>query len=351
MSDSTTLCYEWKEDLESQKWDTILASLCGHPLQSAKWGDAKMLSNGTKDKRWAVFKDGKPIYLIRFEERYLLKYIKIAWVPRGFSELNENEELIIHNEFLKRLKQNFFSLCIMSPYKHTTVKKVNHFTQYTIWLDLKLGTEKLWANLHTNFRRHVRNARRNEVLVEETIDPHDIHAFYKLCTLTSLQKKFSLHTSEISVNYLISKINSESVSSHLFVARYQGKLCGGLFVIRCGESVHNWLAAVDRDYSKLSIGEILHWEVAEWAVDQKCKLYDLEGISDLNSSTDRFKKKLGGTVITFPGEQLYPLHMSTRIFLPFMKFYLKLQVKIRIFKYYFLGYLRRIKYFKTSHSN
>ncbi len=83
MNTSQDNIYEWKKDLSRAEWDNLLQQLDGHPLQSAAWGDSKNLSSHTKDHRWAIYQNGSPIFLVRFEERILLNFLKIAWIPRG----------------------------------------------------------------------------------------------------------------------------------------------------------------------------------------------------------------------------------------------------------------------------
>jgi lipid II:glycine glycyltransferase (peptidoglycan interpeptide bridge formation enzyme) len=305
---------EWKENLTSEEWDTILSSLQGHPLQSAKWGDARKAADGINDIKWAVFQDGQPVFLVRAEERYLFKKIKIAWIPRGPTVANRLHEKQLHEEFLKRLKQNRFFLGIFNSYKKNTQEKQNEKTQHTIWLDVTLGKDALWDNLDTTFRRHVRNAKRKNVIVEQSKDLNDVQAFYNLCKLTSQEKGFDLHTSESSLNKLILEKELSTVTSHLFVARLEGQFCGGLFVMRSGNSIHNWLAAIDRKYAKHSIGELLHWEVVEWAVKQQCERYDLEGIDKKNNrSVYTFKMKMGGDVVAFPGLEFRPLNLVAKL--------------------------------------
>lgn len=299
----------WKDDLSSEQWDQMLASLKGHPLQTAKWGHSRRIADGIVDVRWAAFIDEKPIYLVRFEIRYIFKILKIAWVPRGPTVAVGCDETALQRIFLKKLKQKKFFLCIINPYRQIFSEKVKKNHQHTIWIDLTLGIEKLWSNLHTTFRRHVRNAKRKNIVVEQSKDAADLKAFYNICRTVSAEKGFKLHTSEKGFNDLVLSPESDSITSHLFLARLEKDICGGLFVIRCGENIYNWLAAVDRNFYKLSVGEVLHWEVAEWAAKNNYKNYDLEGIDKKNNrSVYEFKMKMNGQVVAFPGFDFYPLN-------------------------------------------
>lgn len=304
---------QWKEDLSAQEWDTILSSMHGHPLQSAKWGDSRKVVDGIKDIRLAVFKDDKPIYLVRFEERRFLGLFKVAWVPRGPTVSQYGFDLTLQEEFLKRLRKKGFLLYAITPWKKSDTEEVYASPTHTIWIDLTIGKDKLWSNLTKQCRYDVRRAKKLGIVVQKSNAQEDILRFYTLCQSISRTKNFFLNGSAILMSQLLENTIPNTVESFLFKAQYDSKFCGGAFVIRCGDSVHYMWAGVDRAFSKLNIGEAIQWEIIEWALSQNCKLYDLEGIDPKNNpGTYNFKKKLGGEIITLPGKKIYLLNRTMR---------------------------------------
>jgi hypothetical protein len=311
--------FEWKENLSAAEWDTALAALKGHPLQSALWGDARKQVDGIQDTRWAAFKDGQPVYLVRFETRRVLKFINIAWTPRGPTSLDAQYELLLQKEFLQRLHQRGFSLCVINRWQKILPHKKTEAFVSTIWVNLTLGKERLWSNLHKQCRNDVRRAKKKGVSIERVSSQEDVHAFYQLCQATSRNKKFHLNTSEELMSQLL-KNEQQAVESNLFIARYEGQLCGGAFILRSGENVHYLWGATDRQFARLSIGEALQWEVIEWALNQNCKKYDLEGIDEKkNSGTYHFKKKLGGEVVALPSVQFEILNKRIKMLTGFFR--------------------------------
>src|SRR3990167_2316182 len=147
MADFVKENYEWVENLTSKEWDDYLSALQGHPLQSAKWGNARKLSCGIKDHRWLAFKEGSPYFIARFEQRRVFKFLKIAWVPKGPIIANKQDEENLLNEFLHRLKKRGFFLCATNPWEKIEGTNLINSIFYTIWLDLAIGKEKLWMNL------------------------------------------------------------------------------------------------------------------------------------------------------------------------------------------------------------
>ena len=70
----------------------------------------------------------------------------------------------------------------------------------------------------------------------------------------------------------------------------------------------NFLGSVSHDEVYSFLCEEVQWAVMEWAIDNGCELYDLEGIDPVNNpGTYQFKKKMGGRVVKLNGLSLTPL--------------------------------------------
>lgn len=327
---------DWNEAMTSHAWDNILSELRGHPLQSAKWGDSRKLSCGINDHRWIAFKNGSPVFIVRFEERRLFRFWKIAWAPKGPIVLDKCYETTLYKEFLNRLKKRGFFLCATNPWEKIEFTKKDDSAFYTIWLDLTIKKEKLWENLNKQCRYDIKRAKKLGVIIEKSKSLDDLNLFYEICESISKTKGFNLGNSYQLMANLLSSTDHDQIESYLFVARYENNLCGGLFLIRCGESVHYLWGAVNRKFSHLCIGEALQWECIEWALSKKCKKYDLEGLSQKKSSgVDQFKKKFGGSIVAYPCVQIYPLHAGRKIISALGKIYLTLQPNINKYKKYF----------------
>lgn len=303
----------WQEDLSNETWDDLISYFGGHPLQTAHWGEARKASNHIQYYRWAAFIDNKPVFLARFEVRTFFKFIKIAWLPKGPLILDNSFRSFLLNAFLHRLKKLGYIFCFMNPWEKLITTTTEGKSFLTIWLDLTVGKEKLWNNLQKQFRYGARRAVKLGVCVERSRSAEDIYAFNQLCTSLSIKKHFQLCTSPILMSILASS-NSASVESYLFAAKFKGKLCGGAFIIRCGNSIHYMWGGIDRSFSHLCVGEAIQWAVVDWGVEQGCKRYDLEGITESqNSGVDIFKKKLGGEIIATSGIQIHALYWPKKL--------------------------------------
>ena len=142
----------------------------------------------------------------------------------------------------------------------------------------------------------------------------DIERFFALCSDISTVKGFRLPASFPLMLHLLEKGRKGDVETRLFVARHEGRLLAGAFIIRCGCSTHFIWGATDRNASKERVGEAVHWAAIEWSLSNGCNIHDLEGIDpEQNPGVYAFKKKMGGVEITLAGKHYYPLSGRGRL--------------------------------------
>ncbi len=312
MSNSSSI--EWKSNFSPNEWDTLLAEIGGHPLQSALWGNARKEIEGIEDQRWAACQNGKPIGLIRFELRGVGPIKKVAWIPQGPANPHWKE---IEQAFFAQLKDSGFMICVTMAWERLNA---DNAARHTIWIDLSVGKENLWSNLDKQWRYGVRSAEKRNVHVECTVLEQSVTEFFSLCQQISDTKKFSLKGSVDFLLYLLKNGTHTGVKAFLFVAKVSGEICGGAYILRSGENLHYMWGGVDRNYSKERVGELLQWKVIEWGCNHGCKLYDLEGIDEINNpGVAAFKKKMGGEIIGLPGREIFPLSYSGKLLARFLR--------------------------------
>lgn len=308
----------WAEDLSPVEWDQHLASIGGHPLQSALWGDARAEVDGIEDHRWAAFAGNELVWMGRFEERRIGRVGRVAWLPKCSPTIHPGTAAV-HAEFLLKLRRQGYLLCIEDVYGR-------HFDCFpfgesflpmpkTIWIDLKDGKEKLLGDLHKQWRYGVRAAERAGVVIEQSKAQEDIAAFFELCGEISKKKEFVFPGSEqLLAVLLLHSPSSPDTEARLFLARFEGKIAGGALVLRCGRSLHYFWGASDRAFARQRPGEAVQWAVMEWALSQGLEVYDLEGIDpENNPGVCAFKRKMGGEEITLSGKHAFPLRIVGRV--------------------------------------
>jgi hypothetical protein len=311
----------WIKDPPAAEWDCALATLRGHALQSSVWGRARAMVDGVVEHRWLLRCGGKPVWMIRVEERKFGPIAKIAWAPRG--PAGETAELTLSTPpgFPERLRAEGFSLLITDPWIKVNGGAANFpddvsgATPKTIWLDLSQGTDAIFQNLHTQTRKGVRRAARSGVVVETASEPARIGEFANLCASISDRKGFKLQVTPAMIGTLLSlAADSEHVKTAQFISLKDGKLGSGLFVICVGRNIHQIWGGTNRDLRQERVGEACQWATIEWAVALGCTRYDLEGIDPINNpSVYEFKKRLGGKEVTLYGHKHLPLSSVGRL--------------------------------------
>src|SRR5262249_36012865 len=148
----------------------------------------------------------------------------------------------------------------------------------TIWIDLTRGREALMAGLDKQWRYGVGRASRLGVSISEETDEASLVQFHALCRVVSQQKGFDLPASLALMNGLVARYKTQATEAALLLARVNGEIAAGSFLIRCGRSAHYFWGATDRAHSHQRVGEAVQWASIEWAMDRHCERYDLEGI-------------------------------------------------------------------------
>ena len=308
-----TMQWNWRECDDPIVWEGELARMVGHPLQSALWGNARKYAEGLEHICLMAYYDKEVVALARVETRKVPFLGRVAWMPRGpvLSVLNE-DRYECPQSLIKYLKAERFILCGCNSWAEVSddegdSKYVDN--PMTIWIDLSVGKEQLLKNIDKQWRYGARRALREGIVVEQTKNLGDVAEFYRLCQEVSEAKSFALPATQGLMESLLALSKQDSpVEALLFVGRYNGTLCAGVFVMRVGKQVHYIWGGVNREYSKLRPGEAVQWAVMEWAIDNGCELYDLEGIDPVNNpGTYQFKKKMGGRVVKLNGLSLTPL--------------------------------------------
>ncbi|MCK4814459.1 GNAT family N-acetyltransferase [bacterium] len=308
---------EWIVNQESSEWDRNLASINGHPLQSALWGDARKQVDGITDIRFVCTENGEPIFMARVEERTVPVLGKVAWIPRGPAIVKGRIFSEFEKEFVELLEQKGFCLVIHDRYETIDVPLdlQNSAQVKTIWIDLVQGETELKKKLDKQWRYGLNRAVREGVVVEQSRDIHDVDVFFFSCRQVSDTKNFYLPGSATLLYELLNSttLNKQQATA-LFLARYEGEIAAGAMVARSGKHVHYLWGMTNRKFSKQRAGEAVQWSVIQWAVAQGCTRYDLEGIDPVNNlGTYQFKKKMGGKVVVLKGKNIYPLSYSGKL--------------------------------------
>ncbi len=309
----------WKE-ASNRNFDSLVSALGGHPLQTGAWGNAREKVDDIEQIKLVAQVKGEIIAAARVEIRRIPLVGKIAWIPKGpvFDKIVPLDALM-HSLALE-LGQRKFVAYAFNPW--TKIDGSSNSEQ-TIQIDLKISKDKLLENVDSKARYSIRKAYRDGVEISLSKSKDDLSNFFNLCLKVSKKKGFTLPGSEELIATLL-KSYSQQVEVHFFVAYLKGDLVGGAVLMKSGRNTHYLWGAVDRNFSKYNIGQAIQWRMIEWSKDQKCVLYDMEGINpQKDPGTYNFKRKMGGEIIHLMPLQVCGLSLFGCLIAPLVKLKVK----------------------------
>lgn len=307
----------WMECKDVQHWDSALALIGGHPLQSMLWGNARAISEGGRYLALVHQAAGGAVDgLARVDIRRLPLIGHVAWIPKG-PVIASAASHLVERDLFDALRERGFLAYITDRYQSNDQPGGSPVASAprTIWLDLSLGLDQLSRNLDSQWRYGARRALREGVVVRTTSEPVDVSAFFRLCDALSSDKGFTLPGSEPLMQALIRSSSPDGgVGMALYVAEVGGVIAGGAFIARSGRHLHYFWGASDRRYSKHRVNEALQWQVIQDGVAAGMTRYDLEGIDPVgNPGVCQFKRKMGGQEVALRGHDVTPLSLTGRL--------------------------------------
>ncbi len=187
----------------------------------------------------------------------------------------------------------------------------------TVLLDLTLTDEALLAQMKPKGRYNIGVAQRHEVWVEQS---RNLPAYVRMARETAerdgfrgpLQKQLELFLDALEGSFLLLAYPPSSV-----VQTRPGPIAGLLGVVWRGTGIY-YYGASSNEHRNLMAPYALQWEAMRLCRRLGAQQYDLLGIAPPDAGeghpwagvTD-FKRKFGGTVITYPPEQRFLLRPVT----------------------------------------
>lgn len=158
--------------------------------------------------------------------------------------------------------------------------------EYAGVLDLNKSEDEILRGMKQRLRRALRKAKKNNITVEKSTDPKDIHTFYEIQHETSERHKFH----EFSESFLTKQFkafapNGEAV---LYTAKKDGEILAQNFMIFYGNEASYHYGASSALGTKYSGAPLLHMEAMKDARERGIKRYNFWGIVGENETKHRF---------------------------------------------------------------
>lgn len=219
---------------------------------------------------------------------YVLSNILI----KDISYLRKINKNAIYTEFRLHRKHSFDFInnnkisCVIEEY-------------YNIIVNTDNSEDELFNSLSSSKKRQVKASLKNNLKIEIAQNSEEVKEFYSILK-DHYRKKVKKPV--YSLDFFLKFFRNED-SGRIFLAKYNGKIIGGMVVpFFKKEVMYEWfIAAKDYEYKTIGVypSVLLTWEVIRYASNNGFKTFDFMGAGPVNKEygVRNFKMQFGGDLI------------------------------------------------------
>lgn len=153
-------------------------------------------------------------------------------------------------------------------------------------LDLTKPEDEILKGMRQRLRRALRKAEKNNITVETSTDPSDIHEFYKIQLQTAGRHQFVAFGED----FLTKQFAAFAATGNavLYTARFEGEILAQNFMIFYGSEASYHYGVSTELGTKLSGAPLLHMQAMRDARERGITRYNFWGIVDEDDTKHRF---------------------------------------------------------------
>ncbi len=153
-------------------------------------------------------------------------------------------------------------------------------------LDLNKSEEEIMVGMRQRLRRALRKGAKNNITIEKSTDPKDIHTFYEIQLQTAKRHDFYAFSEDfLTKQFEAFAPNGEAV---LYTAKHEGEILAQNFMIFYGNEASYYQGVSSELGTQLSGAPLLHMEAMRDARERGIKRYSFWGIVGENDTKHRF---------------------------------------------------------------
>ena len=171
---------------------------------------------------------------------------------------------------------------------------------FTFQIDLSKGAEKLWEGFTPKVRNQIRKAQKSGIEIVTGKDKYFIDSFYHVFSKRMKELSFPAYPKK----YIESIIKNFNNNSRIILARYKGKIIGGMLLISFSDTLSNPYAATLVEYNSLCPNNLMYWEAIQQGARDGFSVFDM-GRSQAGRGTYEFKKQWGAEPIQLYYQYLF----------------------------------------------
>jgi lipid II:glycine glycyltransferase (peptidoglycan interpeptide bridge formation enzyme) len=162
----------------------------------------------------------------------------------------------------------------------------------TILLDISHSLDDLRKGLDKRWRRQLKIAEKNNIVIEDSYKDSMFKDFIDVYMEMVHLKKFIIPT-DINLFRKILRSLPEEFKPRIILCYDNNKPCAGAICCTIGNTAMNIYRATNKLGRTNNASYLVQWKVLEWAKENHCSLYNVNGINpETNPGTYQFKKRL-----------------------------------------------------------
>ncbi len=167
----------------------------------------------------------------------------------------------------------------------------------TVLIDLTKDENQLIAEMQKKRYKNIVRARKNDILIQSTEDKKCIEEIFTLVKKTYERINLPCPPANLFLNA------GEKLSERVkfFAAWYNNKIIAARVYLLFNDTVYDWYAASDLNFSNLHSNDLLPWEFMLWAKKNNYKMYDFAGAGNPEKpyGVRDYKMRFGGSLEDF----------------------------------------------------
>lgn len=258
-------------------------------FHTTEWNRIVCQHHGTKFLYFIAYEGQKIIGAIPCHFVANSKFTSIAYSPPRIYEVSYGGPVVIDpndseisksliGTILKRYPNTFVDIC-NSPLNtewtnHSGWNKITMFE--TAYVDLRPSLDEIWfSSIHSKRRNRIRKAQKEGVEVRNCVIS-ELDAYYSIVRQMSLRTGVKLQPKSY-YQAIVEQFGRDD-QARLYMAFHHGEAVSGGIFLRYGMGSYYWVGATADNAPNLGQGELIQWEVIQWAKKSGCEWYDLVGV-------------------------------------------------------------------------
>ena len=170
--------------------------------------------------------------------------------------------------------------------------------EYRIDLEEPATVDDLHNALDRDTRRCIRKGAKDGLSIEPATSEADLRAFYDIFQDFTVHKEFMARG--YAYQHKLWTTYVERGRGRLFLAKFEGKVIGGLICILFGRTCVAMHMGTPYRYHKLHAYYAYVWESIRWAKESGCRWYSFRGVGT-TPTQEAFKRKFNPKVVPLAG--------------------------------------------------